>query len=477
MRAYAAVGLNRRPVGAPRRGAPARSVRRPVSRWCGLAGLGRGPDRPPQPRDLNAVLELETTRTPRALLGLLQEVERAALRTRDVHWGARTLDLDLILFADFTIRQQGFTVPHPGMEERRFVLAPLAELHPDLVVPGDGPADLAAARGVPGARHQAGGRVSAVGQGDAPPPPPRSARAPRRRGGRPSSAGAPALGPSPPGPSSISPSLRAPAPPRAPSRPPAPPPGAGSAREPSRAPAPAAATWPDPPLERAPSGRTRACEDGRAPCAQRSVSPPRRPGLSRASPRCPVPRTRRRASGAPSRRFRPRLPRTRRTAMMSQHQYRLGQEVVGRRDAGHGEGHRGERMGVDDRADVGAGRVGREVHAQLGRRTPPAADPPPTRSTTTRSAGRRKPLPTPDGVTSSRSVPSRQETFPSPAPMRRRSCRRRQTSTRSRRRRVSVGRAMVARGSGPRAGPARRAARRHGRSRPPPAPGRCGPRA
>lgn len=93
---------------------------------------------PPQPRYLNAVLELETTRTPRSLLGLLQEVERAALRTRDVHWGARTLDLDLILFADFTIRQQGLTVPHPGMEERRFVLAPLAELHPDLVVPGTG---------------------------------------------------------------------------------------------------------------------------------------------------------------------------------------------------------------------------------------------------------------------------------------------------------------------------------------------------
>jgi 2-amino-4-hydroxy-6-hydroxymethyldihydropteridine diphosphokinase len=139
MRAYVAVGSNlgdrwARLVLAGRalREAPGVAVLR-ASRVWDAAPIG-----PPQPRYLNAVLELETTRTPRSLLGLLQEVERAALRTRDVHWGARTLDLDLILFADLTIREQGLTVPHPGMEERRFVLAPLAELHPELIVPGLG---------------------------------------------------------------------------------------------------------------------------------------------------------------------------------------------------------------------------------------------------------------------------------------------------------------------------------------------------
>jgi 2-amino-4-hydroxy-6-hydroxymethyldihydropteridine diphosphokinase len=139
MRAYVAVGSNlgdrwARLAQAARalRTAPGVAVVRGSRVW------DSAPVGPPQPRYLNAVLELETTRTPRSLLGLLQEVERAALRTRDVHWGARTLDLDLILFADLTIREQGLTVPHPGMDERRFVLAPLAELHPELIVPGLG---------------------------------------------------------------------------------------------------------------------------------------------------------------------------------------------------------------------------------------------------------------------------------------------------------------------------------------------------
>jgi 2-amino-4-hydroxy-6-hydroxymethyldihydropteridine diphosphokinase len=91
---------------------------------------------PPQPRYLNAVLELETTRTPESLLALLREVERAAGRTRDVRWGPRTLDLDLLLVGDLVVRTSGLTLPHPEMAWRRFVLAPLAELRQDLVVPG-----------------------------------------------------------------------------------------------------------------------------------------------------------------------------------------------------------------------------------------------------------------------------------------------------------------------------------------------------
>jgi 7,8-dihydro-6-hydroxymethylpterin-pyrophosphokinase len=65
-------------------------------------------------------------------------VEGAAGRTRDVHWGARTLDLDLLLVGELVVHQRGLTVPHPELARRRFVLAPLAELHPELVVPGTG---------------------------------------------------------------------------------------------------------------------------------------------------------------------------------------------------------------------------------------------------------------------------------------------------------------------------------------------------
>jgi 2-amino-4-hydroxy-6-hydroxymethyldihydropteridine diphosphokinase len=102
-----------------------------ASRVWDTAPLG-----PPQPRYLNAVLELETTRTPASLLRLLREVEQAAGRLRDVRWGPRTLDLDLLLVGDLVVRTPELTIPHPEMAWRRFVLAPLAELRPDMVVPG-----------------------------------------------------------------------------------------------------------------------------------------------------------------------------------------------------------------------------------------------------------------------------------------------------------------------------------------------------
>jgi 2-amino-4-hydroxy-6-hydroxymethyldihydropteridine diphosphokinase len=94
---------------------------------------------PPQPRYLNAVLELETPLTARALLDLLRGVESAAHRRRDgARWGARTLDLDLLLCGDSVLGEPGLELPHPGIATRRFVLAPLAELAPALVVPGVG---------------------------------------------------------------------------------------------------------------------------------------------------------------------------------------------------------------------------------------------------------------------------------------------------------------------------------------------------
>jgi 2-amino-4-hydroxy-6-hydroxymethyldihydropteridine diphosphokinase len=93
---------------------------------------------PPQPRYLNAVLEVEWKSTPEALLALLQSIERASGRRREIRWGPRTLDLDLLLFGDRVIRSPALTVPHPELTQRRFVLAPLGELCPELPVPGAG---------------------------------------------------------------------------------------------------------------------------------------------------------------------------------------------------------------------------------------------------------------------------------------------------------------------------------------------------
>jgi 2-amino-4-hydroxy-6-hydroxymethyldihydropteridine diphosphokinase len=94
---------------------------------------------PPQPRYLNAVLEVEMVGPASALVEVLERIERAAGRRRDaVRWSARTLDLDVLLFGDEVIRTARLVVPHPLLVARRFVLAPLAELCPERVVPGTG---------------------------------------------------------------------------------------------------------------------------------------------------------------------------------------------------------------------------------------------------------------------------------------------------------------------------------------------------
>ena len=92
-----------------------------------------------QPRYLNAVAELEWEGSARALLDRLLDVERQLGRVRDgSRWGPRTIDLDLLVFGAETIDEPGLSVPHPRLDERLFVLEPLAELAPDLVVPGRG---------------------------------------------------------------------------------------------------------------------------------------------------------------------------------------------------------------------------------------------------------------------------------------------------------------------------------------------------
>jgi 2-amino-4-hydroxy-6-hydroxymethyldihydropteridine diphosphokinase len=88
---------------------------------------------------LNAVAEVETDMALRKLLNLLLSTERDLGRAREgaPRYGPRTIDLDLLLYGDETIDELG-PVPHPHLHDRRFVLEPLAELEPQLVVPGRG---------------------------------------------------------------------------------------------------------------------------------------------------------------------------------------------------------------------------------------------------------------------------------------------------------------------------------------------------
>jgi 2-amino-4-hydroxy-6-hydroxymethyldihydropteridine diphosphokinase len=91
-----------------------------------------------QPRFLNGVAALETELAPRELLDVLLAVERRLGRERRERWGPRTIDLDLLLYGDEVIDEDGLKIPHPRLHERRFVLEPLADLAPQLVVPGLG---------------------------------------------------------------------------------------------------------------------------------------------------------------------------------------------------------------------------------------------------------------------------------------------------------------------------------------------------
>ena len=92
-----------------------------------------------QPLFLNAAAELETELSPRAVLDRLLEVERELGRIRDgARYGPRTIDLDLLLHGDKAIDEPGLTIPHPRLHERLFVLEPLAELNPRILVPNRG---------------------------------------------------------------------------------------------------------------------------------------------------------------------------------------------------------------------------------------------------------------------------------------------------------------------------------------------------
>lgn len=83
----------------------------------------------------NLVVEVTTSASPRDLLERARRAEAAEGRTREVHWGPRTLDVDVLLVGELTSNDPEILVPHPRMYERRFVLVPLGELAPELITP------------------------------------------------------------------------------------------------------------------------------------------------------------------------------------------------------------------------------------------------------------------------------------------------------------------------------------------------------
>jgi 2-amino-4-hydroxy-6-hydroxymethyldihydropteridine diphosphokinase len=91
-----------------------------------------------QPFFLNGAAALETSLPARELLDLLLEIERTLGRVRAERWGPRLIDLDLLLYGAETIDEPGLRVPHPRLHERRFALEPLAELDPEVAIPGYG---------------------------------------------------------------------------------------------------------------------------------------------------------------------------------------------------------------------------------------------------------------------------------------------------------------------------------------------------
>ncbi|MCC5811564.1 MAG: 2-amino-4-hydroxy-6-hydroxymethyldihydropteridine diphosphokinase [Ectothiorhodospiraceae bacterium] len=112
----------------------------PSSRLLQRSSLYRSAPMGPQdqPDFINAVVAVETTLEPLELLHLMQDIERRSGRRKLRHWGERSLDLDMLLFGGKTLRHPRLVLPHPGIPDRAFVLYPLAELDPTIMVPGHG---------------------------------------------------------------------------------------------------------------------------------------------------------------------------------------------------------------------------------------------------------------------------------------------------------------------------------------------------
>lgn len=88
-----------------------------------------------QPDFINAAVEIQTNLSALALLKQLQAIEQRQARQRQIKWGPRTIDLDLLLYGDWLMQTAELILPHPGISQRDFVLYPLYELAPDLKLP------------------------------------------------------------------------------------------------------------------------------------------------------------------------------------------------------------------------------------------------------------------------------------------------------------------------------------------------------
>jgi 2-amino-4-hydroxy-6-hydroxymethyldihydropteridine diphosphokinase len=110
----------------------------PLSRVVAVSSLYRTPPwgKTDQPDFLNATAEVLTSHSPRELLDRCLEAEQRLKRVRQERWGPRLIDIDILIFGDETVHEDGLEIPHPRMLERAFVLAPLAEIAPDFMVEG-----------------------------------------------------------------------------------------------------------------------------------------------------------------------------------------------------------------------------------------------------------------------------------------------------------------------------------------------------
>jgi len=136
--AYLGLGSNLGDREALLRAAIAALDATPGVRVTSISSLYETPPWGPVPQGpyLNACVALDTTLSPRELLTLCLAIERDHGRERAIRWGPRTLDMDVLLYGDESIDEEGLIVPHPRMAERAFVLVPLAEIAPDLRIGG-----------------------------------------------------------------------------------------------------------------------------------------------------------------------------------------------------------------------------------------------------------------------------------------------------------------------------------------------------
>ena len=156
--AYIALGSNLDDPESHVRQAMAQLHRLPASRCSAHSSLYRSPPMGPQdqPEYIKAVVRLDTDLSALELLDAMQSIEWAHGRRRqsERHWGARTLDLDLLLYGEQSIQSNRLQVPHPGLAERDFVLTPLYEIAPQLQVPGLGAVCTLVRRCIGGGLHR-----------------------------------------------------------------------------------------------------------------------------------------------------------------------------------------------------------------------------------------------------------------------------------------------------------------------------------